>query len=126
MLYCPFLSPFNRSKRLEGGTLRSFRIVARLSMRSFLKATCCISFGNFFEKILLNIFSVSLHLNDWIINNILNHVTYNVKRYILFKHNAELTGGFSAITAGNLLVIAGVLPVERLVPEAGANRDVLQ
>jgi len=32
--------------------------------------------------------------------------------------NAELTGGFSAITEAKQLVIAEVLPVERLVPKA--------
>jgi hypothetical protein len=32
--------------------------------------------------------------------------------------NVELTGGFSAITEAKQLVIAEVLPVERLVPEA--------
>ena len=70
----PFLLPFSGSKRLEGGTCRSFRIVARFSMRSFLKATRCISFGNFFEKFRLNIFSVSLHLKDWI-------MMYYIKQY---------------------------------------------
>ncbi len=62
MLCCPFLLPFNNSSRLEGGTtLKSFKILARLSIRSFPKATRCISFGNFLEKFLLKIFSISLH-----------------------------------------------------------------
>ncbi len=54
-------------------------------MRSFLNATRCMSFGNLLEKILLNIFSVSLHLNDWIMIYILAVVTYNVKRYARLK-----------------------------------------
>jgi hypothetical protein len=54
----------------------------RLSIRSFLKAIRWISLGNFFEKILLNIFSVSLHLNDWIIIYKITTITHNVKRYI--------------------------------------------
>jgi len=51
-------------------------------MRSFRNATRCMSFGNFLEKVLLNIFSVSLHLNDWIMINTLIAMTYNVKRHI--------------------------------------------
>jgi len=65
-------------------------------MRSFRKATCWISFGNFFEKNLLNIFSVSLHLNDWIMFSNLITITYNVKRYIL-KHDNLLDIDFVAI-----------------------------
>jgi hypothetical protein len=41
-----------------------------------------------------------------------------VSGHAISRYNAELTGGFSAITAAELLVIAEVLPVERLVPEA--------
>ena len=37
--------------------------------------------------------------------------------------NAELTGGFSVITAGYLLVITEVPPVERLVPEARSAEE---
>jgi len=38
-------------------------------------------------------------------------------------HNAELSGGFSVITAGDLLVMAEVPRVERLVPEARSTEE---
>jgi len=42
---------------------------------------------------------------------------------LFWRPNAELTGGFSVITAGYLRVIAEVPLVQRLVPEARSAEE---
>jgi len=73
MLYRSFLSPFNFSKRLEGGILKSFNPFEFLIILNFLKANICRSFDHFFENVLLKTFSVSLHLKDFI----MSYIIYN-------------------------------------------------
>ena len=57
------------SVRSLGGTLKSSIHTDRFSIHSFFNAERWMFCGSFLEKSLENIFSVSLHLNDLIMDN---------------------------------------------------------